>query len=79
MTVYPINPVNFFSKHLLIGKKQNIYFIFAFIWSTIDGYKSQRLYCFLWFDPAFFFLQERLVHNQLSLITKTLLRGLDDS
>jgi hypothetical protein len=78
-TVYPINPVNFFSKHLLTGKKQNLYFTFAFTLSTINGYKSQRLYCFMRSNPAFLFLQELLVHNQLSLITKTPLRGLDDS
>jgi hypothetical protein len=29
-TVYPINPVNFFSKHLLTGKNKNICFTFAF-------------------------------------------------
>jgi hypothetical protein len=40
---------------------------------------SQRLYCFLWSNSAFLFLQELLVHNQLSLITKTPLRGLGDS
>jgi hypothetical protein len=30
MIVYPINPVNFFSKHLLAGKNKNLYFTFAF-------------------------------------------------
>jgi hypothetical protein len=30
-------------------------------------------------NPAFLFLQEPLVHKQSSLITKTSLRGLDDS
>jgi hypothetical protein len=30
-------------------------------------------------QPAFLFLQELLVHKWLSLITKTSLRGLDDS
>jgi hypothetical protein len=30
-------------------------------------------------NPAFLFLQEPLVQKQLSLITKTSLRGLDDS
>jgi hypothetical protein len=30
-------------------------------------------------NPAFLFLLEPLVHKQLSLITKTSLRGLDDS
>ena len=59
--------------------KQNIHFTLAFTWSTINGYKSQRLYCFLWSNPAFLFLQELFIHNQLSLITKTPLRGLDDS
>jgi hypothetical protein len=39
----------------------------------------QRLYCILWSSPAFLFFQELLVHSQLSLITKTPLRGLDDS
>jgi hypothetical protein len=39
----------------------------------------QRLYCILWSSPTFLFLQELLVHSQLSLITKTPLRGLDDS
>jgi hypothetical protein len=33
----------------------------------------------MWSNPAFLFLQEPLVHKQLSLITKTSLRGLDDS
>jgi hypothetical protein len=33
----------------------------------------------MWSNPAFLFLQELLVHKQLSLITKTSLRGLDDS
>jgi hypothetical protein len=35
--------------------------------------------CVLWSSPTFLFLQELLVHSQLSLITKTPLRGLDDS
>jgi hypothetical protein len=39
----------------------------------------KKLYCYLWSNPAFLFLQELLVHNQFSLITKTPLRGLDDS
>jgi hypothetical protein len=30
MIVYPINPVNFFSKHLLTGKSKNLCFTFAF-------------------------------------------------
>jgi hypothetical protein len=29
-TIYPINPVNLFSKHLLTGKNKNLYFTFAF-------------------------------------------------
>jgi hypothetical protein len=33
----------------------------------------------MWSNLAFLFLQEPLVHKQLSLITKTSLRGLDDS
>jgi hypothetical protein len=33
----------------------------------------------MWSNPAFLFLQEPLVHKQLSLITKTSLMGLDDS
>jgi hypothetical protein len=33
----------------------------------------------MWSNPAFLFLQESLAHKQLSLITKTSLRGLDDS
>jgi hypothetical protein len=33
----------------------------------------------MWSNPAFLFLQEPLVHKQLSLITKTSLSGLDDS
>jgi hypothetical protein len=33
----------------------------------------------MWSNSAFLFLQEPLVHKQLSLITKTTLRGLDDS
>jgi hypothetical protein len=33
----------------------------------------------MWSNPAFLFLQELLVHKQLLLITKTSLRGLDDS
>jgi hypothetical protein len=33
----------------------------------------------MWSNPAFLFLQEPLVHKQLLLITKTSLRGLDDS
>jgi hypothetical protein len=33
----------------------------------------------MWSNPAILFLQEPLVHKQLSLITKTSLRGLDDS
>jgi hypothetical protein len=33
----------------------------------------------MWSNPAFLFLQEPLVHKQLSLITKTSLRDLDDS
>jgi hypothetical protein len=75
MIVYPINPVNFFSKHLLTGKSKNLCFTFAFTWSTINGYESKRLYCVLWSSPAFLFLQELLVHSQLSLITKTPLRA----
>jgi hypothetical protein len=39
----------------------------------------QKLCCTLWFSPAILSLKELLVHNQLSLITKTPLRGLDDS
>jgi hypothetical protein len=35
--------------------------------------------CSMWSNPAFLFLQEPLVHKQLSLITKTSLRDLDDS
>jgi hypothetical protein len=33
----------------------------------------------MWSNRAFLFLQEPLAHKQLSLITKTSLRGLDDS
>jgi hypothetical protein len=33
----------------------------------------------MWSNTAFLFLQEPLVHKQLLLITKTSLRGLDDS
>jgi hypothetical protein len=33
----------------------------------------------MWSNPAFLYLQEPLVHKQLSLITKTSLRGLNDS
>jgi hypothetical protein len=33
----------------------------------------------MWSNHAFLFLQEPLVHKQLSLITKTSLRALDDS
>jgi hypothetical protein len=39
----------------------------------------QELCCILWFSPAILLLKELLVHNQLSLITETPLRGLDDS
>jgi hypothetical protein len=39
----------------------------------------QELCCTLWFSPAILSLKELLVHNQLSLIIKTPLRGLDDS
>jgi hypothetical protein len=38
----------------------------------------QELCCILWFIPTIISLKELLVHNQLSLITKTPLRGLDD-
>jgi hypothetical protein len=33
----------------------------------------------MWSNPAFLFLEESLVHKQLSLITKTSPKGLDDS
>jgi hypothetical protein len=33
----------------------------------------------MWSNPAFLLLQELLIQNRLSLITKTPLRGLDDS
>jgi hypothetical protein len=39
----------------------------------------QELCCTLWFSSTILSLKELLVHNQLSLITKTPLRDLDDS
>jgi hypothetical protein len=39
----------------------------------------QELCCTLWFSPAILSLKELLVYNQLSLITKTPLRGLENS
>jgi hypothetical protein len=40
---------------------------------------SPKDFTVLWSSPTFLFLQKLLVHIQLSLITKTPLRGLDDS
>jgi hypothetical protein len=41
--------------------------------------KTAKNSCSMWSNPAFLFLQEPLAHKQLSLITKTSPRGLDDS
>jgi hypothetical protein len=38
-----------------------------------------KISCSMWSNHAFLFLQESLAHRQLSLITKTSPRGLDDS
>jgi hypothetical protein len=40
---------------------------------------SLQDFLFYMVQPTFLFLQELLVHKYLSLITKTSLRGLDDS
>jgi hypothetical protein len=67
-----------FSKLLETGKNKT----YVTPLPSLDPQPSlsiSKIFCSIWSNPAFLFLQEPLVHKQSSLITKTSLRGLDDS